>query len=105
MKLISFLLVLILISISGCATTVEGVKNWIGDAGSPVSKTSLIRVYTWSPKPIYTQYYRAGDNDYNYYQYHNKRISKTPSLKPGSGIVMEGREAIYYYGHWDSRNK
>ena len=100
-----FFLVLV-VSISGCATTnLVGIRNWIGDAGSPVSKTPIFKVYIMPPAPMYTNdYYRAGDNDYNYYQHHNKKMPESPPLKP-SGVIMEGREAIYYSNQWNSNKK
>ncbi len=93
----SVFLVLVLI-MGGCASMagpVQGVRDWIGDAGSPVSHRPLFRVYTSPSKSTtYTPVYRAGDNDINYYHHTNK---------PAPPRV--NREATYGYYYWELNPK
>lgn len=86
------------VSLEGCASMagpVHEVREWIGDAGSPVSDRPLFQVYTRAPKPVYMPAYRAGDNDANYYRHHTD--------KPAPPRVR--REAIYGYAYWESNPK
>lgn len=86
------------VSLGGCASMagpVHEVREWIGDAGSPVSNRPLFRVYTRAPKSTYAPVYRAGDNEDNYYRHHTD--------KPQPSRVR--REAIYGYAYWESNPK
>lgn len=94
-----FLVLFIIVINSSCATNATAIKNWIGDAGSPVSREPLFQVYTWSPKPVYYNHYRAGDNDYNYYENHyDKKMPAPPQKNHNYSGITEGRESVYYYG-------
>lgn len=97
-----FLAALIVVLMGGCASIAKGVagpvhnvREWIGDAGSPVSDRPLIQVYTRAPKSTYTPVYRAGDNDDNFYRHHTD--------KPAPPRVQ--REAAYGFGDWESNPK
>ncbi|OQA36671.1 MAG: hypothetical protein BWY53_00400 [Parcubacteria group bacterium ADurb.Bin326] len=93
-----FLATLIVVLMGGCASMagpVQDVREWIGDAGSPVSNRPLFRVYTRAPKSTYAPVYRAGDNEDNYYRHHTD--------KPQPSRVR--REAIYGYAYWESNPK
>lgn len=93
-----FLAVVATVFLGGCASMagpVQGVRDWIGDAGSPVSDRPLFQVYQRAPKSTYTPPYRAGDNEDNYYRHH------TDKPQP----PRERREATYGSAHWESNPK
>ena len=93
-----FLAALLLVLMGGCASIagpVQGVRDWIGDAGSPVSDRPLFKVYQRAPKSTYTPVYRAGDNEDNWYEYH------TDKPQP----PKERREETHGSAYWESNPK